>query len=85
MKSGRAKLAALARAWAAEVRTAFLSAYDAQARDSPLYGALQLGRGLLDLFEVEKALYELRYELSNRPGSAGIPLQGILEWSASSA
>jgi maltose alpha-D-glucosyltransferase/alpha-amylase len=84
-EAGRTKLAALARAWAAKVRAAFLSAYDAQARDSPLYGSLQPDRGLLDLFEVEKALYELRYELSNRPGSAGIPLQGILEWGASSA
>jgi len=82
---GRAKLAALAHAWAAEVRVAFLAAYDARARDSSLYGSLQFDRGLLELFEVEKALYELRYELSNRPGSAGIPLQGILEWGARSA
>ena len=41
--------------------------------------ALTPGRGLLGLFELEKALYELRYELGNRPGWAGIPLQGILE------
>jgi hypothetical protein len=32
------------------------------------------------MFELEKALYELRYELNNRPSWAGIPLQGILEW-----
>ena len=44
-----------------------------------LYGALTPGSGLLGLFELEKALYELRYELGNRPGWAGIPLQGILE------
>ena len=31
------------------------------------------------LFELEKALYELRYELGNRPGWAGIPLQGIVD------
>jgi maltose alpha-D-glucosyltransferase/alpha-amylase len=43
-------------------------------------GALEAG--LLGLFEAEKALYELRYELTNRPGWAGIPLQGIFEWSA---
>ena len=36
--------------------------------------------GLLGLFELEKALYELRYEIGNRPAWAGIPLQGILEW-----
>ncbi|MGO9425206.1 MAG: maltose alpha-D-glucosyltransferase [Steroidobacteraceae bacterium] len=84
-EAGRAKLKALARAWAAEVRTAFLSDYDEQTRDSLLFGALQPGRGLLDLFEVERALHELRHELSNRPSSAGIPLQGILDWSAGSA
>ncbi len=56
-----------------------------QTRDSPLYGPPQPGRGLLDLFEAERCLYELRHKLSNRPGSAGIALQGILEWSASSA
>jgi len=84
-EAGRAKLKALARAWAAEVRTAFLSDYDEHTRDSLLYGALQPGRGLLDLFEVERALHELRHELSNRPSSTGIPLQGILDWSAGSA
>ena len=79
-----ARLAPLARAWEAEVRAAFLSAYDAAARDAKLYGpeALQAGAGLLGLFELEKALYELRYELGNRPGWAGIPLQGILDWGA---
>jgi maltose alpha-D-glucosyltransferase/alpha-amylase len=76
------KLAPLAQAWAAEVRAAFLSAYDAEAQRASLYTALTPGRGLLGLFELEKALYELRYELSNRPTWAGIPLQGILEWDA---
>jgi maltose alpha-D-glucosyltransferase / alpha-amylase len=74
-----AKLSPLARAWAAEVREAFLTAYDALARDAALYAACTPGRGLLGLFELEKALYELQYELNNRPGWAGIPLQGILE------
>src|SRR5882724_9109807 len=78
------RLSPLARGWEIEVRTAFLSAYDAAARDAKLYGpeALQAGAGLLGLFELEKALYELRYELGNRPGWAGIPLQGILDWGA---
>jgi maltose alpha-D-glucosyltransferase/alpha-amylase len=74
-----AKLAPLARAWATQVREAFLLAYDAQARPSSLYASFTPGRGLLGLFELEKALYELRYELSNRPSWAGIALQGILE------
>ena len=78
------RLAPLARAWEAEVRAAFLAEYDAAAHDPKLYGPepLQAGSGLLGLFELEKALYELRYELGNRPGWVGIPLQGILDWGA---
>jgi maltose alpha-D-glucosyltransferase/alpha-amylase len=30
-------------------------------------------------FEVEKALYELEYEINNRPGWVRIPLGGILD------
>jgi maltose alpha-D-glucosyltransferase / alpha-amylase len=78
------KLSPLAKAWAAEVRSAFLSAYDAEARSASLYGTWKPRRGLLGLFELEKALYELRYELNNRPTWAGIPLQGILESGAPS-
>jgi maltose alpha-D-glucosyltransferase / alpha-amylase len=33
---------------------------------------------LLDVYLLEKALYEMRYELNNRPGWVGIPLTGIL-------
>ncbi len=76
------KLEPLARAWAAEIRGAFLAAYDSAAKASGLYSSLRPGHGLLGLFELEKALYELRYELNNRPTWAGIPLQGILEWDA---
>ena len=76
-----ARLAPLARAWELEVRAAFLSAYDAAARGAALYESLQPGQGMLGLFELEKALYELRYELGNRPSWVGIPLQGILDWS----
>jgi maltose alpha-D-glucosyltransferase/alpha-amylase len=36
-------------------------------------------RALLDLFLIEKALYELRYEIANRPAWIAIPLRGLLE------
>ena len=79
-----AKLAPLARAWEVETRAAFLAAYEAAVRDSKIHGpeALRAGGGLLGLFELEKALYELSYELGNRPNWAGIPMQGILDWVA---
>jgi len=78
-----ARLAPLARGWEMEVRNAFLAAYAAAAQGSPmLYSALKPGEGLLGLFELEKVLYELRYEIGNRPAWAGIPLQGILDWDA---
>ena len=32
---------------------------------------------LLALFELEKALYELRYEINNRPAWVRIPLAGL--------
>jgi maltose alpha-D-glucosyltransferase / alpha-amylase len=79
-----AKLAPLARAWEVETRAAFLTAYEAAVRNKKIHGpeALRAGRGLLGLFELEKALYELSYELGNRPNWAGIPMQGILDWAA---
>jgi maltose alpha-D-glucosyltransferase/alpha-amylase len=80
-----ARLAPLARGWETEVRSAFLAAYDARAASrggQALYSALKPGEGLLGLFELEKVLYELRYEIGNRPTWAGIPLQGILDWDA---
>jgi maltose alpha-D-glucosyltransferase/alpha-amylase len=56
---------ALLDAWENETRRAFLKAYgDAE-------------RGLIELFEIEKALYELRYELDNRPSWVHIPLHGL--------
>jgi maltose alpha-D-glucosyltransferase/alpha-amylase len=36
-------------------------------------------RATLDLFLIEKALYELRYEMANRPDWVEIPLRGLLE------
>ncbi len=34
---------------------------------------------LLDLFLIEKAAYEIRYEAANRPGWIGIPLRGLTD------
>jgi maltose alpha-D-glucosyltransferase/alpha-amylase len=75
-----ARLAPLARSWEIAARSAFLSAYDRGARAAAAHESLQPGQRLLGLFELEKALYELRYEIGNRPTWVGIPLQGILDW-----
>lgn len=61
------RLAAPAVAWEQATREAFLAGYG---------GALD--GELLALFELEKALYELRYELDNRVDWAQVPLQGVL-------
>jgi len=71
------RLAPLARHWKEQVCATFLRAYDEAARGAALYGALEPGRGLLGLFEIEKALYELHYELVNRPEWVQIPLRGL--------
>ncbi len=69
-----AKFEPLVRDWEAEVEGVFLTAYNEVVASSG--DASQ--RGLLDLFLLEKALYEVRYELDNRPNWVGIPLFGIL-------
>jgi len=69
-----ARLYAAAREWEAETRASFLSGYS-QAL-APTLGPVD--EQLLNLFELEKAFYELRYELDNRLDWVSVPLQGIL-------
>jgi len=75
-----AELVAWAAAWQRTVSEAFLGGYLRAARAAPFLpetrGELE---GLLDLFVIEKALYELAYELNNRPTWVGLPLRGIAE------
>lgn len=64
------------------MRQAFVDAYREVAVAGGLYPgneAFDAARPLLDLFEFEKALYELRYEIDNRPDWVGVPLAGIAE------
>ena len=48
----------------------------ARGRSSPRGGK---NAGVLDASVLEKALYELRYELNSRPDWVNVPLQGILD------
>jgi maltose alpha-D-glucosyltransferase/alpha-amylase len=75
----RAALEPHARRWEQETRRAFLDAYASTAVKAGLYPSWDEMRGLLELLVLEKALYELRYELTNRPEWALIPLLGLRE------
>ena len=76
--SGRA-LEPWARLWEHSVSTAFLNAYrDTIAADPDLLPEAKQADALLNAYLLEKALYELLYELNNRPAWVGIPLAGIL-------
>jgi maltokinase len=64
--------------WEDLARDEFLDAY-LDAADPSLLPASRHGvEQLLSVFELEKAVYELRYELNNRPDWVRIPVAGIL-------
>ncbi len=66
--------------WERQIRAAFWEGYVAAAGDSPGYPTdPDHAKVLLDLFALEKACYELRYELDNRPDWVEIPLGGLRE------
>jgi maltose alpha-D-glucosyltransferase/alpha-amylase len=74
----RTRVASLAHDWERQTREMFLRAYAEAASAGGLYPSFGEVQGLIDLFELEKALYELRYEVGNRPVWINIPLQGVL-------
>jgi maltose alpha-D-glucosyltransferase/alpha-amylase len=67
--------------WESDVRSTFISTYDSVARPAGIYESLDDVLPLLKLFEVEKALYETRYELGNRPDWTPIPLRALITFS----
>jgi maltokinase len=63
--------------WEERAREAFLGGY-LEAVDPVLMPPGEAPtRTMLSIFELEKAVYELRYELNNRPDWVGIPVAGI--------
>jgi maltokinase len=64
--------------WEDRARAAFLQGYFARADPSLLPPGEASTQQLLSVFELEKAVYELRYELNNRPDWVGIPVAGVL-------
>jgi maltose alpha-D-glucosyltransferase/alpha-amylase len=73
-----ARLAELSDAWAEASSRVFLDAYRARAESSCLTGDWSAARQLVDLFTLEKALYEVRYELDNRPDRLVAPLGALV-------
>ena len=68
-----------AQLWANAVSTVFLGGYRlAVAANPDLLPAPAEAQRMLDVCLLEKALYELQYELNNRPDWVRIPLAGIL-------
>jgi predicted trehalose synthase len=67
-----------ARLWERSTGAEFLRAYLSIARDASFLPSDDTLRKLLAIFLLDKALYELSYELNNRPTWVRIPLMGIL-------
>src|SRR6185437_14729196 len=61
-----------------EAGATFLDSYRAVLAEAPHpWVPHEAEQALLDLFLIEKAAYEIRYEAANRPTWLGIPLQGL--------
>jgi maltose alpha-D-glucosyltransferase/alpha-amylase len=72
-------LSGWARAWESAAVAEFLRAYQAEiAARKDLLPAAEHAQNLYSAYVLEKALYELLYELNNRPTWLSIPLGGIL-------
>jgi len=71
-----------AQRWQDEASAAFVDAYRSAcaAAGQPQQGSA--ADELLAFFRLDKAIYELAYELDNRPDWIGIPLQGIVAMTA---
>jgi maltose alpha-D-glucosyltransferase/alpha-amylase len=82
------RLAPISGDWGQRVRDAFLGTYREVALAGGLYAdgaAFEAALDLLTMFEIEKALYELRYEMDNRPEWIAVPLAGIAALAAAAA
>jgi maltose alpha-D-glucosyltransferase / alpha-amylase len=73
-----ARMMAWARSWQTWSSWAFLKGYTAAAGDAPFMPKSDDEmRVLLNAFQMEKAVYEVGYELNNRPNWLPVPIAGI--------
>ena len=63
-------------AWRESARTAFIDGYTKSGPDALM--ALDANAIVVTAFELDKAIYELGYELANRPSWVPIPVSGIV-------
>jgi maltokinase len=64
--------------WEDRARELFLEGYFEEVDQSLVPPGQEARSRMIAVFELEKAVYELRYELNNRPAWLGIPVAGIL-------
>jgi maltose alpha-D-glucosyltransferase/alpha-amylase len=75
----RAALVKQIRIWGDRLTAAYWESYQATLGDAPLWPTDEVElRQLLDLFLLEKAFYEIEYEMTNRPSWVHIPLEATL-------
>lgn len=80
IERGTQNLISWAEQWYQTARTAFLRGYRAIAGKAPFSPRSQEEfHHLLDVHLLDKAVYELAYELNNRPDWVALPLSGILQ------
>jgi maltokinase len=77
-QTGRSRSDAPGPSWESDARAEFLAGYEDRIDDELLPAAGPDRRQLLMAWELEKALYELRYELDNRPAWVHVPVAGIV-------
>ncbi|MHB1860316.1 MAG: phosphotransferase [Solirubrobacteraceae bacterium] len=64
--------------WEAQARASFIEGYMSEIDQSLLPAGAQAIEKQLAMFELEKLLYELRYELEHRPDWVSVPVNGIV-------
>jgi maltose alpha-D-glucosyltransferase / alpha-amylase len=77
--AAEARMTQLAEAWERRAIEGFRAAYHRTMRGCVAYPNKRQVRQMLAFFTLEKAVYEVSYELANRPDWVSIPIRGILE------
>ncbi len=75
----RGSLEQVAGQWRDEARRSFLDGYEEVAQAAGLAAPRAEATALLELFGMEKACYELKYEVDSRPTWVDVPLRGLAD------